>query len=499
MSLADPFAPVDKVRRNGIGQYLVLPPDAKKEKGYQRATNFVKLAKSTDWGPRDLRFLAEGLTEHHAEFAPAIRAAETPGALTKVIQRILERTDCHAGRNWGTAMHAITEGINRGESPFVPSDMKRDVDAYYAALQAEGIEILPEYMERMVVLDDYAIAGQLDNIVRDARTGKLHIADLKTGKSVYVAEVALQLFIYRSGLLYDQATQERTALPEGLCDETALVFHLPKGEGRCVIHEVPLSIGRDGFTVALAVRGWGTGAKSVARPEHSAPLDVLDTSAPRQADRIQALRERAQALKTAGHTNTLRAHWPQGVPGFLADHIHSGFELEQIESALWRAEAQHTMPFPPDSEPAPVPVATPHPAARPVPDEGRSLTEEEVAATQAAIGVLVESKKAWLRDVWTESGSYGCILSVSRFPTERRLALVTAAVQLAHLGDDELIRSVLYACTDAEACHFPTTHVGKVISALTIAEAVAVATLASVESLSVIADEATGLPKAVAA
>jgi hypothetical protein len=71
------------------------------------------------------------------------------------------------------------------------------------------------------------------------------VIDLKTGRDLQYGwlEIAVQLAIYaNSDFIYNKVTKEYEPMPP--CDrETAIVAHLPVGEGKLTIYEVDIATG----------------------------------------------------------------------------------------------------------------------------------------------------------------------------------------------------------------------------------------------------------------
>lgn len=201
--------------------------------------------------------------------------ADDRDQLESIVEQAQEAAKAQSGANLGTALHAMTERIDRGEDLDVPDTWKADIDAYCQTLADNSIRIHSEWIERIVVNPDCHAAGTLDRIV--SLNGQLVIADLKTGQDVVkygMTEIALQLAIYATAthVRKDSVPQRdrygRYLLPHPDNDpdgydpmppvnqETGLVIHLPVGQATCHLYEVDLTAGRQAVDLALAVRDW---------------------------------------------------------------------------------------------------------------------------------------------------------------------------------------------------------------------------------------------------
>lgn len=208
----------------------------------------------------------------------ALAASCTPEdkeQLGQIVDQAQEAAKARSGANLGTALHRLTERVDRGELLDVPDQWKPDIDAYCQTLADASISILPEWIERVVINPAIEAAGTLDRLI--FLDGKFTIADLKTGSVDYgMGDIAVQLAIYANSShawIGDPDTVPRDQwgryklphpddephvyeiLPE-IDTERALVIHLPVGKGECTLHEVDIKAGREAIDLALAVRSW---------------------------------------------------------------------------------------------------------------------------------------------------------------------------------------------------------------------------------------------------
>lgn len=210
----------------------------------------------------------------------ALAASCTPEdkeQLGQIVDQAQEAAKARSGANLGTALHRLTERIDRGEILDVPSEWKPDIDAYCQTLADASIAILPEWIERVFVNPEVEAAGTIDRMIY--LDGRFMIADLKTGKDAVdygMGDIAVQLAIYANSthawigdagkVPRDQWGRYNLPGPdvephvyELLPDidlERALVIHLPVGKGECTLHEVDITAGKQAIDLALAVRVW---------------------------------------------------------------------------------------------------------------------------------------------------------------------------------------------------------------------------------------------------
>jgi hypothetical protein len=112
-------------------------------------------------------------------------------------------------RDLGTAIHAICDQINRGQTPQMFTDgVAPYVAQYGAALFQKRIEILGS--ERYVVNTDIGVGGTYDSLVTiDGETGPL---DVKSGKEK--PSQRLQLAVLSMGQWHGEAGLEAEPMPE---------------------------------------------------------------------------------------------------------------------------------------------------------------------------------------------------------------------------------------------------------------------------------------------
>lgn len=330
----DPFAqPVggntkdEGVRRDRYGRYMIpAPPEGDdpaagggpRDIPWTRATTMAKTIADTfalnQWGKR---MVAKGLA-----LRPDLRAlvAATPfedrDTLNKACQDAEDAAGSKVSANLGTARHALTELLDRGHQlPPLEEAEEKDLSAYSKALSDAGIEILPDWIERTVVVPEFGVAGTLDRIVR-MPDGTLRIADLKTGADLSYGwgEISIQEYIYAAAdWAYDWPTGDWLRMPE-VSRTLGLVIHLPVGKGQATLYDVNLRQGKAGLELAYGVREWRKGkafaqARSTAVAELT-PSGVLPaTAAPLSPlQRVMAATNKAALAKlwdelTAGGTN----------------------------------------------------------------------------------------------------------------------------------------------------------------------------------------------------
>lgn len=253
-----------EIERDRFGRPLVSPPTGKGKKvSYRRCTTFVGVLEDMhnlmQWKARQV---ALGMGQR-SDLVLAAAAAD-PGdkrKLNEITEKALEAAKAGAAADIGTALHSLTERIDRGlELGVVPQEFKADLEAYKRA--TDGIEWTA--IETFRVHDDYQVAGTADRI--GIIHGRPMIADIKTGSIDYaVAKISMQLAMYSRSVPYDIATDKRVSDAEPVDMTRGVIIHLPAGQGRCELVEVDIARGWGGCRVAKQVLEWRA-TKGLASP-----------------------------------------------------------------------------------------------------------------------------------------------------------------------------------------------------------------------------------------
>lgn len=275
---ADPApAPFVEVKRDRHGRYVLPHPITGVEQSWTRATTLARClsdeTKLTEW---KLRQAVAGTARNRDLIALAASAeVDDKATLNSVWKKAQDRMESDAGANLGTAFHAFTHRLSRGESIEslrAPAEFHPDLIAYSRALKAHGLVEVPDLVERIVVNTAINAAGTFDRFVRQLGTHTnphplpLSVLDLKTAKSVEYSwlDICIQLAIYvNSSHLWDPTTRTYTELPgpEILDRARGLVLHLPVGRAEPVLWAVNLIEGWEAAQVAERVRKFRNGSR----------------------------------------------------------------------------------------------------------------------------------------------------------------------------------------------------------------------------------------------
>jgi hypothetical protein len=231
--------------------------------------------------------------------------ADDKGPLDRVVDQAAEAAQAGAAATTGTALHALTERLDRGQPVgVVPEAYRADLDAYERATAELGHLAI----EQFTVHDELKIGGTPDRVVRFR--GGTYIADIKSGSIAYgAAKFAMQLAVYAHSTPYDHVTETRAPYPADVDTDRGIIIHLPAGQGTCTLRWVDLATGWAGVQLAAEVRAWR--AKRL-RAEPVPPV-------PDPADGAAFVLE---AIGQASTVYALRAMWHAAVAaGFHPDDV----------------------------------------------------------------------------------------------------------------------------------------------------------------------------------
>ena len=471
----------DKIRRDRWGRYMVLPPSETKPVGYTRATTVAKALDDQqgliDWGKRTV---AVGLALRPD--LVALIAATNPDdkkILNGICERAADAGGATARRDLGTAWHSIAERAAVEPDWLPPAPYDRDIAALREALRIAGLRIVGGMNERMMVNDEWAIAGTADLVLTDG--DQLFFADYKTGSSVELGSLgfAIQLAIYANcNNLYTQHPTDptkdiREPMP-AVSKSTGIIIHIQPGSAHCDLYWLDLEIGAEALDLALGVRAM----------RKQKPLVKIAPTAQVKAEKIverieaghitdsarEALVQRAKTLAEAGHTDAILEAWPADVPTPKTGHPYTIEQAERISGALALVEKFFGEPFPPATEPTDTKRSEPKPAPRHI-DEGQPLVETEIEPIRQATLALEPASKEWLAEqvkAASRAKKNIRLTGPGGKMTERRAIIANALCEAAVQRDDLMFRGLLELIV--EAMVYPE-EVGRIIGSLTILQA----------------------------
>jgi hypothetical protein len=274
-----------EILRDSFGRPLVVPLGGGPRVPYRRTTTFVGALDDEGGLHRwELRQLAVRLA-HRPDLVLAVAAIDSEQALAsgrgrranparEALDEIIEKAaePASAGATVGTALHALTERLDRGQQlGNVPAPYAADVQAYTKTTK----QITWTAIETFRVLDEWRVAGTADRI--GLYRGQSTVADIKTGSIDYPGKFGMQLAVYAHSLPYDIATDTRGAAGTELDLRRGLIIHLPAGQGRCDLYEVDIEKGWQAAKLAYWVWQWRS-VKGLLTPVAAGFTDLARTA-----------------------------------------------------------------------------------------------------------------------------------------------------------------------------------------------------------------------------
>jgi hypothetical protein len=320
------------------GRYLIVPADGGKPVAHTRATTHAATLDDRfaleKWSQR---MVAIGLSRR-ADLLAGVAAArdDDKTRIDSLVVDAIEAAEASAGRNIGQALHEFTERLDLGELALerVPEPWLADITAYSEAMQAAHLTV--ELVESTVVVPDLTVAGTLDRVVWLG--GERYILDVKTGQSLGLTSIAIQLALYAHGAtIYNRSTHTHTPMPP-VNQRIGIVAHCPAGQAKCELLAVDLDLGWQGALLAHHVRSFRKAKVKAEMPKDRRTWLVGE---------ITRLKEHHPEALAA-----LAAQWPLGVPTFKHDG-QTAEQLERVAEVLQRIEGEHRIPF---GEPDPAPM-----------------------------------------------------------------------------------------------------------------------------------------------
>lgn len=289
---AHPGKPRDADKLIRGGRYYLPHPASGRVMGWTRASTFAKTIADNYilnlWGRR-MSIKGVSLRPDLLALAAAT-PLEDRDTLNDIAERAAEFAGAKVGAALGTALHGFTEQHDRGETITAPDRYRPDLAAYVRALDEHGIKVVPEYIERVIIVPRFGVAGRLDRVFRvidDYRVelpgvepftlaaGTLILGDLKTGRDLSYGwgEIAIQLAMYANAeALWNEQTEEYEPPPE-LDKRVAVVVHLPVTKAQCTVFDLNIRMGWEAATLCERVRVWRReSGLAVARLQVSAEL-----------------------------------------------------------------------------------------------------------------------------------------------------------------------------------------------------------------------------------
>lgn len=302
--------PTPEISRDRWGRPLVTPPGGGKPVAYTRATTFIDVIEDRfnlqQW---EKRMVATGLATRPDLLLSVSAHLSDKKQLNRICDDAKEAAAASASATTGTALHALTEIVDRGEQLPVglPAAAVASLEAYRAA--TAGLKY--RWIEQFCVMDQLQVGGTPDRIGSK-------ILDLKTGSIEWgYVKIAAQLALYSRSKVYDIATGERSIHGADLTE--GIVIHCPAVEdpadARCDLYAVDLTVGWDAVMVAKRVR-------EKRKLKFSDVMHPLEASKPGKEAPAPSLQDQIRACATAEAVRALwTPEWSDELNAFAAAHI----------------------------------------------------------------------------------------------------------------------------------------------------------------------------------
>ncbi len=234
------------VPRDQWGRYSLPGPDGS-EQSWTRATTFAATL-AEQYGLRiwKERQVVWGLSRRPdlLSMASTIAGPQDKKALGAIVDEahIAAGTDSKANR--GTAIHRAIQAAETGHYEQVPEEFRTHVASYLEKIGQARITLLPNYVERTVIVPEYQVAGTADNFVL-CSDSRVRVLDKKTGRLDYSdTEFAVQMALYANAkAVRNYDTQRYEPMPENLATDYAILAHIDPESGHCELHRVNIEWG----------------------------------------------------------------------------------------------------------------------------------------------------------------------------------------------------------------------------------------------------------------
>ena len=155
--------PGPELPRDRYGRPLVVPPQGGKPVAYTRCTTYIDVLEDKYnlnlWSQRNV---ALGLASRPDLLLSVSAHREDKKALNRICDDAREAASASAAATRGTALHALTELVDRGQPlPPLPANAQASLDAYVEATA----HLKATHIEQFCVQDHLKIGGTPDRVV----------------------------------------------------------------------------------------------------------------------------------------------------------------------------------------------------------------------------------------------------------------------------------------------------------------------------------------------
>jgi hypothetical protein len=160
--------------------------------------------------------------------------------------RVLLAAGADVGANLGTAFHGFAEAQDLGMAHYARKRWHGRLSNYSSGMTEHQLKVVPELVERKVVILRYGLAGTLDRVLEDQVANVRRIGDLKSQKKFWTwLEISAQLAAYQmADAMWNRARACYEEFPE-VADDLAVVAWSPEATDQVDFFDVDLVKGRE--------------------------------------------------------------------------------------------------------------------------------------------------------------------------------------------------------------------------------------------------------------
>lgn len=224
-------APAPQIERDRWDRPIIRDVNGENPQSYQRVTKFIDVIENKynleRWSER---MVAIGIAKREDLRLSVLSHLDDSRQLNNLTWDAKKAAGADAAATKGTAVHALTELIDRGQP--LPDGLPPVHAAMVEAYREATKDLTFSHIEQFLVNDKMETAGTADRVAKLKGVGAPFIADLKTGSSIEFGfiKIAMQLSIYAHSAIYDVSTYQRKPLTVNgvnVDGHRALIIHLP--------------------------------------------------------------------------------------------------------------------------------------------------------------------------------------------------------------------------------------------------------------------------------
>lgn len=309
------------------GRYALYNPETGKPATFQRVTRFAGTFDDKEgligWTAQRV---AKGMAHEDADHL-LIQAANTSvddrGAMDRIWQAAKKLAGGDKAAEDGTTIHHLTESLDRGEEGRIPAKWRGHIERYKQLIEQGPLEIVPEYIERVVVNTQVGTAGTFDRLCRvkrdttvafpsgktvELKAGEWVVLDVKSSKSLYYSQLgfSIQFACYaNSKYLFNTETERYEDLPE-INKQVAFIAWIPSTKQDGELVAVDIETGWEAAQEAVKIRKFRNNKKLTAQTLVLGQDQGDDTF----AGRIKAAKSRDELNEVWREANSVGAWSP---------------------------------------------------------------------------------------------------------------------------------------------------------------------------------------------